>query len=522
MNGVYLRLLVWDQRMSIIYNPKTRLFETDFVNGNGWYLELALENGIPSLVKYEIKTQEITSRQWFKLQGRQFVPPGEDELTRHVRIPKYYTKSDVSVSSLLRLIDEYLFSCLDVDAGHRFLLACFVLSTWVVDRLPIAPILSIVGPPQSGKTTVLKALYLLCRRGLLTSDIASAAFNRTCDRLIPTVLIDNTATARQERKLIHLLRSGNTPSIADSGGSQSYGTYGAKVVSWTELPDDDALNSRCIIIPMQQNSRMDLLRTTDSRILSLAYKLEAQLQTYRWQKYGTLQMPQILGAESLRSRDRDLYEALALPISEDPEACARLMECMEKQHDLHSQSLPPKHAAVLGTLFHQIHLHPEQGTLTIRRLTEEVNLNLERAGEHFRLTWKAVGAALTSLGLFFARTRTSSGWEGCLDRAARKLVHDLVSRHSMDGFAEYLPSEEPWEPCEFCKAPDSQSPENAPIEESTTELPIESAEHKPGDVLQASAEPEEDLASPLIQPDLGDGESFDETEKDRIEPMVRK
>jgi hypothetical protein len=508
--------------MSIIYNPKTRLFETDFVKVDGCYLELSQSDDIPNLVKYEIKTQEITSGRWFKLKGRQFVPPEEDELTRHVRIPKYYSKSDVSVSSLLRQIDEFLSSCLDLDARHRFLLVCFVLSTWLVDRLPIAPILSIVGPPQSGKTTVLNALYLLCRRGLLTSDISSAAFNRTCDRLIPTVLIDNTATAGQERKLIHLLRSGNTPSIVDSSGSQSYGTYGAKVVSWTELPDDDALNSRCIIISMQQNSRMDLLRTTDSRIVSLAYELQGQLQTYRWQKYGTLQLPQTPGAKSLRSRDRDLYEALALPIADDREACERLMECMEKQHDLHTQSLPPKHAAVLGTLFHQIHLHTEQGTLTIGRLTEEVNLNLERAGEHFRLTSKAVGTALTSLGLFFARTRTSSGWEGCLDRAARKLVHDLVSRHGMDGFADYLPSEKPSEPCEFCKARESQSLETAPIEESTTELPIESAEHKPGDVLQASVQAEKDPAHPLVQPDLGGAQSSDETEKDRIESLVRK
>lgn len=46
---------------------------------------------------------------------------------------------------------------------------------------------------------MLKILRLLCRRSLLTADVSSAAFYRACGRLIPTLLIDETATAGTSR-----------------------------------------------------------------------------------------------------------------------------------------------------------------------------------------------------------------------------------------------------------------------------------------------------------------------------------
>jgi hypothetical protein len=498
--------------LSRINNRNKSVVETDFVQGTGWYIELVRTTNFPlALVMYKIAGEKVTVGTQFRLGDRVFVPPEEDELTRHVHFAHSYGDYD-SVGSLLQQIDSLISRCLDLDAGHRFLLACFVLSTWVVDRLPIAPIIAIVGLPQSGKTTVLNILHLLCRRSILTSDTSSAAFYRMCDRLIPTVLIDNTATAGLERKLFHLLRSGTTPGIVGSRWNQSYRTYGSKVVTWTELPDDDALNSRCIIIPMQETSRTDLLRPTDPEIVAEADKLQGQLTKYRFQKYSTLKLVQIPSAKHLRSRDRDLYEALALPIADDPEACARLLECMGRQHDLHNPSLPPDHAAVLETLFQLIHLQPEQGTLAFRHLADEVNLNLERTGERFRLTPKGVGGILTYFRLFPARKRVSSGCVGFLDRAARKLIHDLATRHGMGGLADSLPSEKLGDPCDFCKVRDLQSHEIPPTDGPASKLPTESADRKPFDDVQPSVQVEKDAAQPLFQPNFGDGQSFDQTE----------
>ena len=86
----------------------------------------------------------------------------------------------------------------------------------------------------------------------MTSDISSAAFYRACDRWRPTLFVDETATAGQQHTLYHLLRSGTTRDAIAFRGGHSYRAFGAKVVAWTEMPNDDALNSRCITIPMRR------------------------------------------------------------------------------------------------------------------------------------------------------------------------------------------------------------------------------------------------------------------------------
>jgi len=490
-------------------NRAKAVVETDFVGGNGLYVELVrtMDSRLV-FASYEDEGQKVSiDNRSYLFRKRLLVPPEEDDLIRRVRFAQKIGE-DASVQSLLQQMDSLISRCLDLDPEYRFLLGCFVLATWIVDRLPIAPIVAIVGLSQSGKTTALNVLRLLCRRSILVSDISSLAFYRMCDRLMPTVLIDNTATMGLERKLIHLLRSGTTPGITGSPLSQSYSTYGSKVVTWTELPEDGALNSRCIIIPMQETSRTDLLRFNDPEIVAAADSLQGRLLMYRFQKYSSLPLTQIPGGKNLRSRNRDLYEALAFPIAEDPEACARLLECMGQQNDLHTESLPPDHAAVLETLFQLIHLQPEQGTLAFSYLTEMVNLNLERAGERFRLTAKGVGRALTRLGLFAARNRISSGTVGSLDRAARKRIHELVSRYGIDGLANYLPSERPWERCEFCKVQDPQNAETATTDESTSKWSTEATDRNTFDVVQPPAQPEKDPAPSPVQPNLAEEQPF--------------
>ena len=75
------------------------------------------------------------------------------------------------------------------------LIAAFVVSTWFIEDLAVAPYLALVGPPRSGKTTLLQVLNLVCRRPLLTADITSAAFYEVYEKLTPTLLVDETPPA---------------------------------------------------------------------------------------------------------------------------------------------------------------------------------------------------------------------------------------------------------------------------------------------------------------------------------------
>lgn len=427
--------------------PTEGRVDLDFKDGGWWLLEMMRTTGGGyTLVWFAERSVEAEYGVPVSVDGHAFYPLAEDEITRHVRFPQslgWYR----SVDWLLADIDTFFVKCLDLDPRHRFLLACFVVSTWLVDHLPVAPYIALTGLPRSGKSTTLHALSLICRHGLLTSDISSAALYRACDRLTPTLCIDETATASQSRALFHLLRSGTSRNAIIFREGRSYHCYGAKVFVWTEMPKDDALNSRCIMIPLRETTRQDLLRTDDPAIIQAAEDLQAKLLVFRLFHYRGLKRPQIAGMEQLRSRDRDLYEALAMPIAAEPKACAHLLHCFTYHQELDREPLPPSETAVIESLFRQIHIQPNQEAHALRPLRVEANKALADAGERFRLSERAISGALRTLG-FDRRKRTNLGYVVLIDRAARQHVHTLLGTYGVKSPASCL---ERLDPCEFCQ-----------------------------------------------------------------------
>src|SRR5713226_8782428 len=236
--------------------------------------------------------------------GQLLIPPARNsEILRQLRLPKDAKPYD-SVQELLRRLETLISQCVAVDEQHVAILADFVLSTWFIDRFSVAPYLSVVGLPQSGKTTLLKVLSLVCRRPLLIADITSASFYQACAQFMPTMLIDETGTAANNRTLRHILRSGTTKGVLAVRRNYSFHSYGAKVFSWLEPPNDPALNSRCILIPMFESKSTALVSTDDPKIQEMAAHLQAQLLRFRLENFKTVRVSPVPGDEVLRPRDR--------------------------------------------------------------------------------------------------------------------------------------------------------------------------------------------------------------------------
>ena len=146
--------------------------------------------------------------------------PRTDLLSKHVRLPQGAEPCG-ELRDLFGDVASFFHFPLDVDMDSVMLMTAHVFSTWFPEKLPVAPYLALVGPPGSGKTTTLRILSLLCRRSLPTSDMSSAAFYEVCDRMHPTILIDETRTAGHPRTLLHLLRSSSTRGFLCSSEGQS-------------------------------------------------------------------------------------------------------------------------------------------------------------------------------------------------------------------------------------------------------------------------------------------------------------
>jgi hypothetical protein len=348
---------------------------------------------------------------------------------------------------------ELIRACVDISLGDATLVAAFVMSTWFIESLSVAPYLALVGPPHSGKTTLLQVLNLVCRRSLLTADITSAAFYELYEKLNPTLLVDETLTTGNKRALFHLLKTGTTRGSVTLRKGRSLRAFGPKVISCIELPNDAALNSRCVIVAMQETNRTDLAKPSDKKIWDGADALQMELLQFRLENFHSLLLPKIKGDERLHSRTRDLYQALALPVGSDTDFCKYMVCLFEKQQEINREPLAPTSTAVLRVLYEYIHLCPKEGKCANSDLTLRVNLDLERLQETVRLNPHDVGRALTSLG-FTNRKRTNAGFILWLDLRTRKRIHQLAHDNELDQASQF-------QDCELCKKPVTSKPDSA-------------------------------------------------------------
>jgi hypothetical protein len=377
------------------------------------------------------------------------------ELLKPVRLPKG-ASSYGSAQALLDALEGLISRCVAIHPKYVQMLADFVLSTWFVDRLAVAPYLAVVGLPQSGKTTLLKLLSLLCRRSLLVSDVSPASLYKACAQFSPTVLIDEAGTLSNDRVVRHLLRSGTTRDAVSVKGDQIFHSYGAKVISWLEPPNDPALNSRCVLIPMFETTKSSLAKPGDPEVQELASTLQAQLLQFRFENYKKLRVGPIPGDEVLRPRTRDILYALSAVHPQDNKRTQALLELLKSGEAMPQDSLSTEQNAVLRALFSIVHLRKDMASIQTLYLTNAVNYFLRRAGEKLRLQPRKVGSVLKSLG-FSNRKRTHLGWILSLEQNDSEKIHQLAECYGIDDMSdrELLVSREQ---CALCNAAAKRDP----------------------------------------------------------------
>jgi hypothetical protein len=339
-----------------------------------------------------------------------------------------------SVIQLAADLASFIRLAVDVPDGYIYLLSAFILYTWLADRLPTAVYLSIIGLPQSGKSTLLELLSLLCRRALLANDISQAAAYQVCDHFSATLLIDEidwhrsrtTSTFRQ------LLRAGVSPSSRALRVRQSGSSFGPKAFGSLEASSDSALNSRCIQLVMAETNKGGLLKPSHPSMVTHASDLRQRLLRFRFGYYKSIRPAPVQGAEGLRPRSRDLLCSLAAPLVGSRLWTRFLLEFMEETHDpVTRESLEPRREALLAAVWEASHRALSDSRVRIggeASLTTATNELLRRAGERLSVAARGVGSMLAAMG-FRSTRRMKTGWILWLDSATVMRCHQLMKSH---------------------------------------------------------------------------------------------
>jgi hypothetical protein len=364
--------------------------------------------------------------------GRILVPlPRADNDLRHVCLAagvEAYGRIHDLISDVVTILGD----CLDLDRDSLKLMGAFAISTWFPEKLTIAPYLALVGPPGSGKTAAMLILNSLLYRGLLTTDISPSAFYDIAHRIRPTTSLDETLTAGRPRELMHLLKASSTRGFAYLRKNRTSLAFGPKVFSWLELPDDQALNTRCIIIPMHRTSRTDLKSPNDPKVLDCTRKMRMRLLQFRFERLRNASEPMPPLNVQLAGRSLDLYRALALPFKEYEPFCEFLADRIAAQDRLQARPLSPAQLSTIWILFQTIHKAPDLPGVSMSLLAKAVSLELKERGEPSGLNERKLGSILTSLSMT-SRTRTRLGYLLWFNRAEKLRIHAARRDYGVEG-----------------------------------------------------------------------------------------
>lgn len=326
------------------------------------------------------------------------------------------------IEDLFMQIMNHINTYVDITSECSFLVTAFVLTTWFADRLSVAPYLSICGPLESGKTTLLRLLHCLCRRAIHSSLITSASLYRFTAKVRPTFLLDEDdfGKDRASRDLQRLLRGGNRQGSRILSNGKAFENFGPKVIA-SRLPQEDAaLVSRNINVVMTPSGR-DVHSLDLDAEEKLSDALQPMLQMFRFLHYATVSPSQYPGFQRFSPRLRDNARALGATMLGNEKLLERLARALESQvQSAQFDRFNEPEWVVMLALYSLYHI--TKSDCYVHALTDEVNHILRENGERLVYSPKKVGHILSKC-LGFPTRRWGDGYRLELTIAIGRKIH---------------------------------------------------------------------------------------------------
>lgn len=221
---------------------------------------------------------------------------------------------DQVLDEALGTIKRYVV-CSDATA---VLAVLWIVFTWFIDYLQVAPIAIITSPrPRCGKTTLLQIIAWLSRRSLLASNITGAAIFQVIEAYRPTLLIDETDSfMRRNEQIRGVINSGHTRTTAfvfragkKDGLPRKYSTFCAKVLCGIGK-QAETITDRAVLLKLRRKlkeEKVHRLRFADkARFTTLARKFARLAEDHGTEICNA--RPQI--PDELNDRAQDNWEPL--------------------------------------------------------------------------------------------------------------------------------------------------------------------------------------------------------------------
>jgi hypothetical protein len=394
--------------------------------GEGGIIDLIRPQGVrdASLVLYRNASTRIGDRIEY---GDQIyvVPPDpileRIHLSRRIAINAPCPSFDEVFASVLSFLERFIDFSSSSDA---FGASLFSLADWFSHRTSVAPYLSIVGPPGSGKTRLAQCLRLICRRALLFSDITAASLRSIPMWLRPTLIMDEVEITDD---LVRLLRTGTARGACAYYRGKAIDLFCPKIIVTHSPLLDAALAHRVIQIQMAPTSR-SMPQLTPNDVEAFETLLVPKIHRYFLENYHKGVPPQ-LDLSCLSPHQRDVARVLATPF-DTPFGQQSVVTFLKLQDEsTHFERSYTREAAVVAALL-ALCGNSGQDFALMGAIAAGANQQMIWRGERVRFTPKAVGGIVHRLG--FKTERIGSIGRGIwMNQGVIKTTYNLARYHGV-------------------------------------------------------------------------------------------
>lgn len=364
-------------------------------------------------------------------EGRIYIPRSCDPSLLHALPLPTNCGSFDSTATLFAEIKELFDQHADLPEDSVSLMVSFVLSTWMVDWLPVAPTLALIDPSASQANQLLRLLSCLCRHALMLVDLTAAGLCSMPTWLRPTVLIDRQALSPSAQKL---LRAGNRRGAYILRNGRLVDMYCAKVISSPQHLGP-AVADAAVEIALSP-SRRDLPVLDDQVQQQIADKFQPRLLGYRLMNYAKVRSSEF-DAPLFTAPLRELARSLCACLVGAPELQSRIAALLqERDEEMRSDRAAEPESIVIEAALFFCH-EGERTSVLVGEVAQAANAIFTGRGETIELQPRAAGEHLKSLGL---RTRRlgKAGRGLRLDHKMRRNIHRLAYDYEVRSVEEGL------------------------------------------------------------------------------------
>jgi hypothetical protein len=395
------------------------VFTTGEYFPNGTALEPIRDNsGAIALLRWD--GQETSIAPQVEINGHLYQPAALDQsIARALRIPHGLAPFGTAqrlVQEMSRVLAQYTALPNNlVTAVTRFLLA-----TWLIPSLQMAPWLSIRGRNTALANTLIRLLNCFCRRALLLSDVRAGSIGTLPLHWGLTLVLTQPRLGSEVERLLlaarqrdgYIVRGGRLISVY--GPIVTYGHYetgfGGGMLAPIEIP---ALPT---VVPLPL-----LQREVEDRV---AQEFQAKLLAYRLAN-GRRVSEVSLDVSVLQPSLGEVGRSLAACTPDDPELQIGIIHALQTQQEsMRAATWTDLDVVLVEALLFYCH-EGKADCVYVGEIGKAAMGILAGRGERLKLAAKTVGAKLRLLGIQI-ESRDKRGFRVLLTQALSRQVHGLA------------------------------------------------------------------------------------------------